>query len=205
MELCVAEGTAGQHHGGSASWDAERPHHPYLCFSWLCKHHFFLSSTASKYNHAKLMAYTLIKLFILHWSLQHGVPKLLLTAHLNLVSSRFLFGSWTWTGNPDCASICFSLEQWFLGGGSATIQKGRKVPMSEVSSLPEGFNNGLLGYFWRTCDEAEPIPGLEWVKAACQGCTCRSPPLRSTLSSSYCRDRRGSEAVMLLTPLNVLF
>lgn len=29
----------------------------------------------------------------LHWSLQHGVPKVLLIAHLKLMFSRFLFGS----------------------------------------------------------------------------------------------------------------
>lgn len=99
----------GQHHGGSARGDAERPHHPYLCFSWLCKHHFFLSSTAAKNNHAKLMAYAHIKLLNLHWSLQYVMPKVVLIAHLKLAFSRFLFGSWT--GNPDCGGICFFLEQ----------------------------------------------------------------------------------------------
>lgn len=48
MELCVEEDTAGQHHGTSARGKTERPQHPYLCFSWLCKHYFFLSSTATK-------------------------------------------------------------------------------------------------------------------------------------------------------------
>lgn len=82
MELCVEESTADQCHGARARGSAERPHHPYLGFSWLCKHHFFLSSTAAKNNHAKLMAYSQIKLLHLHWSLQHGMPKVLLIAHL---------------------------------------------------------------------------------------------------------------------------
>lgn len=123
VELYVEESTAGRHHGASTRENTERPHHPYLCFSWLCKHHFFLTSTAAKNNHAKLMAYTHIKLLKLHWSLQHGMPKGLLIAHLKLMSSRFLFGSWSWIGNPDCGGVCFFLEQWFLGGGSATIQR----------------------------------------------------------------------------------
>lgn len=93
MELCVEEGTAGQYHGASTRGDIERPHHPYSCFSWLSKHHFFLTSRAAKNNHTKLMAYPHIKLLKLHWSLQHGMPKGLLIAHLKLMSSRFLFGS----------------------------------------------------------------------------------------------------------------
>lgn len=39
------------------------------------------------------LLYTSSKWLNLHWSLQHGVPKVLLIAHLKLMFSRFLFGS----------------------------------------------------------------------------------------------------------------
>lgn len=93
MKLHVEEGMAGQHHGASARGHTERPHHPYLCFSWFCKHHFFLTSTAAKNNHVKLMADTRSELLKLHWSFQHGMPKELLIAHIKLMSSRFLLAA----------------------------------------------------------------------------------------------------------------
>lgn len=67
-------------------------------------------------------------------------------------------------------AFVFSWSSDFLEEGQLQFREGRKPPMSEVSSLPEGFNNRLVGYFW------EPVPGLGQVKAACQGYFCRTPP-----------------------------
>lgn len=69
MEPCSTEGMAGHHRGGRGKEGCGDSHCPCLCFSWLHKRHFCLSSTAAKNNHLKLMAYVSIKLLNLHWSL----------------------------------------------------------------------------------------------------------------------------------------
>lgn len=157
MELCVEEGMAGQHHGASARGDTETPHHLYFGFSWLCKHHFFPSSTAAKNNHTKLMAYTHIKLALVTptW---HAKSAAYCTFK-SLCPSGFFLAAEVGQVILIVEAFAFSWSSDFLEEGQLPPKKGRKVPMSEVSSIPEGFNNRLVGYFWghlisRTCPRA---------------------------------------------------
>lgn len=50
-------------------------------------------------------------------------------------------------------AFAFSWSSDFLEESQLQSREGGKVPMSEVNSLPEGFNHGIVGYFWRTFDE----------------------------------------------------
>lgn len=58
-------------------------------------------------------------------------------------------------------AFAFSWSSDFLEEGQLQSREGRKVPMSEMSSLPEGFNHGLVGCFWKTFDEQNLSQGWD--------------------------------------------
>lgn len=81
--------------------------------------------------------------------------------------------------------------------------------MSVVSSLPEGFNNGLVGYFWRIFDEQNSSQGWDrWRQHVKVISADHSPHTHHEHYEQLLlqgQKRKQRLAVMLLTPLNVLF
>lgn len=72
MELCVAQGMAGQRCGGSGKGGCR---HTLLICVYLDSASTVFSSTAARNNHLKLMACVCIKLLNRYWSLNAAHPN----------------------------------------------------------------------------------------------------------------------------------